>query len=237
MIPIATVTSRFCLEIFIDVIALGLMAHNSRAAEPVDLTGKYATTATALTNSGWYAWKSCPLGHQVFRGVPFEIGGVIYLWGYGRATNNSSPYPEQVSGIAVNRTFATLYVLHGSYFMTPENTPVVEVAFRYGDGSAATNTLRFGADMLTWPISLEEAPLQTPYSTNSEIAWMGGVFSPAYKSRLRYCMTALANPYPDRLVATVDLISCKTRTIPYIFALTTGPVGLMQTGPLGKLKR
>jgi hypothetical protein len=50
-------------------------------------------------------------------------------------------------------------------------------------------------------------------------------------------MTALANPYPDRLVATVDLISCKTRTIPYIFALTTGPVGLMQTGPLGKLKR
>lgn len=214
----------------------GRAADSTNAVAPVDLAGKYAVTASSLTNAGWPAWKSCPLGHQVFRNVPFEIGGAIYLWGYGRNTNQSSPHPERVGGIEVNRVFATLYALHGSYFMSPENTPVVQVAFRYADGSAATNTLRFGADMLTWPISLEEGPLQTPYSTNSEIAWMGGEFSPSYKSRLRYCMTALANPYPDRPVATLDLISCKTRTIPYIFALTTGPAGLMRTGPRGWLK-
>lgn len=236
MIPIATVASRFCLEIFLGVIALGLMAHNSRAAEPVDLTGKYAMTLGSMTNSGWLALKTIPVGHQVFRGVPFEIGGIVHLWGYGRNTNLSSPYPEKVSDIAVNRTFATLYVLHGVYYETPDDTPAVKVAFRYADGSAATNVLRCGADMVSWPISIEEAPLKSPYSTNSEIAWMGGQFSANYKGRLRYCMTALANPHPDRLVATVDLISCKTRTIPYIFALTTGAAGLMQTGPLGRLK-
>lgn len=213
-----------------------LVADNSRAAEPVDLTGKYVVTLASMTNSSWLALKTVPVGHQVFRKVPFEIGGIVHLWGYGRNTNQTSSYPEKVSDIAVNRTFATLYVLHGVYYETSDDTPAVRVAFRYTDGSAATNVLRCGADMISWPISKQEAPLKSPYSTNSEIAWMGGVFSKADDNRLRYCMTALANPHPDRLVATVDLISCKTRTIPYIFALTTGQASLMQTGPLGKLK-
>jgi hypothetical protein len=101
------------------------------------------------------------------------------------------------------------------------------VVLRYEDGSSATNTLSFGADILDWMVSANEAPLRTPYATNSEVAWDGGQFSETQKNRLRFCLTALNNPYPDRLVATVDLISCKTRTIPFVLAMTTGPAGLM----------
>lgn len=201
----------------------------ANTTEPVDLTGKYNTPVTILTNmNGFPAWKSAAVGHQVFHGVPFQIGGLIYLWGQGKSTNQHSPYPERVTDIAVNRKFETLYICHGSYYKSPDDTPVVKVVFRYDDGSAATNTLCFGNDILDWKVSHNEAPLATPSARNSMLAWMGGVFSPTDNSPLRYCMTASANPHADRLVATIDLISCKTRTVPFILALTTGNSGLMK---------
>lgn len=199
------------------------------AAQPVDLTGQYAATLASMTNANWLAWKTMPVGRQVFHHVPFDIGGEIYLWGEGRATNHSSLYPEKVS-IAVGREFQTLYVLHGSYYKTPDDTPVFRVVFRYGDGTAATNTLRFGADVLDWMVSAHEEPMRTPYAAGSSLAWVGGQFSETQKNRLRYCMTAVENPQPGRTVAAVDLVSCKTRTIPFILALTTGPAGLMADG-------
>jgi hypothetical protein len=207
-----------------------------RAAEPIDLTGKYSVTLASMTNSTWLAWKTTPVGHQVFHGVPFEIGGLVYLWGEGKSTNHSSPYPERVGGIAVNRKFETLYVCHGSYYKSPDELPVVLVVLRYADGAAATNTLRYGDDIIDWKVSRNESPLRTPAAANSSLAWVGGVFSATDNSRLRYCLTALANPHPDREVATVDLISCKTRTVPFIFAMTTGPAGLVSTGSAGGQK-
>lgn len=204
---------------------------NSRAADnsaqPVDLTSKYPVPIYVLTNGNWLALKTMPVGHQVFRHVPLEIGGEIHLWGEGKGTNHMSSYPEKVSDIAVNRKFEALYVYHGSYYKSPDGTPVFQVVLRYEDGSTATNTLSFGADILDWMVSGHEEPLRSPYSTNSEIAWVGGRFSETQDNRLRFCLTALNNPHPDRQVATVDLISCKTRTIPFVLAMTTGPAGLL----------
>jgi hypothetical protein len=76
-------------------------------------------------------------------------------------------------------------------------------------------------------VSGKEEPLRTPYATNSMLAWVGGRFSETQDNRLRFCMTALDNPHPDRTVSTMDLISCKSKTVPFILALTTGPAGLM----------
>jgi hypothetical protein len=240
MKPITITLLRVKVQSAVALISLTLLfiVGTSRAAdttaspaEPVDLTGKYNTPVNVLTNmNGFPAWKSAAVGHQVFRGVPFQIGGLIYLWGEGRATNHTSSFPERVPDIAVNRTFQTLYLCHGSYYKSPDETPVFQVVFRYDDGSSATNALRFGDDILDWKVSQREAPLRTPSGPNSMLAWMGGVFSPTDNSQLRYCMTALNNPHPDHSVATIDLISCKTRTVPFILAMTTGPSGLMQTG-------
>lgn len=225
---------RFWLCISIVCTALFFIASNSRSAEPatgaakpVDLTGKYPVPLEKLTNANWLALKTIPVGHQVFRNVPFEIGGEIHLWGFGRATNNTSYYPECVPDIAVGRKFETLYVYHGSYYKSPDGTPVCWVVMRYADGSSATNTLSFGADILDWMVGGSEAPLRTPYATNSMLAWVGGKFSETQDNRLRFCMTALNNPHPDRIVSTIDLISCKTKTVPIILAMTTGPAGLM----------
>lgn len=207
---------------------------SSDAAKPVDLTSKYPVPLSALTNSGWLAMKTIPVGHQVFHHVPFDIGGELHLWGYGRSTNNTSPYPERITDIEANRQFETLYVYHGSYYKTPEGTPVCKVVLRYEDGTSATNTLKFGADILDWMVGSHEEPLNTPYATNSMLAWVGGQFSENQKNRLRFCMTALDNPHPDRTVGTIDLISCKTMTVPIILAMTTGPAGLMKGNTSGR---
>ena len=200
---------------------------SANEAKPVDLTSKYPVPLSALTNGNWLALKTMPVGHQVFRNVPLEIGGQIHLWGEGRSTNHTSYYPEKVANIAVDRKFEALYVYHGSYYKSPDSTPVCQVVLRYEGGTSATNTLSFGADILDWMVSAKEEPLRTPYATNSMIAWIGGQFSETQKNRLRFCLTALDNPHPDRTVSTIDLISCKARTIPFILAMTTGPAGLM----------
>lgn len=200
----------------------------SDTAKPVDLTGQYTVRFSTLTNGDWLAMKTIPVGRQVFHHVPFDLGGEILLWGDNRSPSHTSPYPERVGDIAVNRKFETLYVYHGSYYKSPDGTPVCRAVLHYDDGTAATNTLRFGADILDWMVGYHEEPLNTPYGTNSMLAWVGGQFSEKQKNRLRFCMTALANPHPDRMVSRIDLISCKTATVPIILAMTTGPAGLMQ---------
>jgi hypothetical protein len=125
----------------------------------------------------------------------------------------------------VNRQFETLYVYHCAHFKMPEGTPVCHVVFRYENGSSATNELCYGTDMLDWLVSGNEAPLRTPSGPNSMLAWIGGQYSEKEKNRLRFCLTTLANPHPDQTVSTIDLISCKTKVVPIILAMTTGPSG------------
>lgn len=238
----ATPRSLLATVVLVLVLAFGFSRAadvSSSSAEPVDLTGKYLFPVSTLTNTNyfaWMAWTTVPLGHQVFRNVPFEIGGQIRLWGEGRSDGYATSFPKQVPDITVNRKFETLYVCHGSGFKSPDGTPVCEIVFRYADGSSATNTLRFGADMLDWMVGGNEEPLRTPYATNSMIAWVGGRFSKTQDNRLRFCMTALNNPHPDQLVATIDLISCQSKTAASIMAITTGPAGLMQSNATGGKK-
>jgi hypothetical protein len=227
---------RFFKRVFFvaGFVGIAFMAGSIRAADsaqPVDLTGKYLFSISTLTNTNyfaWMAWSTVPVGHQVFRNVPFEIGGQIRLWGEGRGDGYATSFPKQIPDIAVNRKFETLYICHGSGFKSPDGTPVCNLVLRYEDGSSATNTLRYGADMLDWMVGGNEAPLRTPYATNSMLAWVGGRFSKTQDNRLRFCMTAFDNPYPDRLVVTIDLISCQSKTAASIMALTTGKSGLMK---------
>jgi hypothetical protein len=203
-------------------------AQTAGAAQPVDLTGRFNFPLSVTTNYNFLAWKTIPAGHQVFHGIPFEINGEIRLWGTGRSTNNFSPNPERAADIPVNRQFETLYVYHCAHFKMPDGTPVCKIVFRYDNGSSATNSLCFGDDMLDWLVSGNEAPMHTPSGADSTIAWVGGQYSDTQKNQLRFCMTAIKNPHPTQTVSTIDLISCKTKVVPIIMAMTTGPAGLMK---------
>jgi hypothetical protein len=209
------------------ILARGKRALVNHTATPVDLTGYYGTPASYFDRiTSVPAWKTVPRGFQVFDNVPLEIGGMICLWGE-RSAKGRLVLPEEVLDIGVNQKFETLYVYHGGFFSSPDKTPVCEVVFHYEDGSAVTNQLLYGTDILDWNVK-RSGTATGPTGPNSKLAWMGGTFTPGRKEPLRFCLTAIENPQPSLEVTTIDLVSCKNKTAPCILAMTTGKSGLMK---------
>jgi serine/threonine protein kinase len=203
---------------------------STNSAEPVDLTAYYTTPASGFDLfTDFPAWKSVPRGTQLFDQVPLKIGGMFCLWGEGCA-NRKPPviFPEAVTGIQINRQFETLYIYHGSFYTSPEGTPVCDVVFRYEDGSSMTNQMRYGNDFLDWTVNYKVGTVISPTGSNSKLAWVGGSFFPDKIQPLCFCLTAIDNPRPQLPVASVDFYSCKSRTAAVIMAMTTGSSGLMK---------
>jgi len=182
-------------------------------ARPVALTNNY--------NSG--ASTALPSGLHVFNNVPLQIDGVMYLWGSG----GGGDFPQEIRDIPMYEMFETLYIYHGSYYGSPPGTPVCDVVFRYVDDTVVTNRLLYGTDILDW-----YAPggnrVKGPTGPNSKLAWIGQMEARnGGVQQLRLCMTAIENPKPTVKVWSIDLYSCKNRTVLYIMAMTTGKTGLM----------
>ena len=199
----------------------------SHKAALVDMTPNYTTPASYFPKiTRFPAWATVPTGFQVFDNVPLQIDGIICLWGAGNEKMGII-FPEQLLGIAVNQKFETLYVYHGSFFSSPNNTPVCEVVFRYADGSSATNQLLYGSDILDWNANSGKRQVR-PTGPNSKLAWLGGTFTPGAKKPVCFCLTVIENPQPATEVMSIDLFSCKSRTAACIMAMTTGKSGLMK---------
>ncbi|HTB82083.1 MAG TPA: DUF4019 domain-containing protein [Candidatus Sulfotelmatobacter sp.] len=199
-------------------------------AIPVDLSSEYTTTASQFDQlTDFPAWKSVPRGTQVFDQVPLQIGGMFCLWGEGCAQGKPPfVFPEATTGIRINRKFETLYIYHGSFYASPEGTPVCDVVFHYEDGSTVTNQMLYGEDFLDWRANVKGGTPISPAGSNSRLAWVGGSFSPGKIEPVCFCLTAIENPRPQLPVVSVDLYSRKSRTAAVIMAMTTGPSGLIQ---------
>jgi hypothetical protein len=207
-------------------------------AAPVDMQGiignRYGTPASYFDKiTAFPAWKTVPVGFQVFDQVPLQIDGMICLWGESNAKKLHIVFPEFVPGIEVNQKFQTLYVYHGAFFTAPSGTPVCDLVFHYGDGSSVTNQLLYGEDILDWVAKNDRpaggtARIAGPTAPRSKLAWVGGSFSPTKKAPLRFCLTAIENLQPDVTVTSIDLVSDKSNVAACILAMTAGRAGLMQ---------
>jgi hypothetical protein len=193
-------------------------------ATPVDMTASYTTPASSFDHITQFpAWTTVPRGLHVFGNVPFQIGGMICLWGGGNA-DQGLVFPEQCLGIVVNQKFDTLYVYHGAFYTSPTGTPVYELVFRYADGSSATNQILYGTDVLDW-YTARGQPVAGPTGPNSKLAWHGDASANAPVQPVRFCLTAVKNRKPAVEVTAIDLFSCKSRTAPCILAFSTTPTG------------
>ncbi len=112
-----------------------------------------------------------PRGRQTLANVPFQIGGLIQLWGEGPAGIGRN-YRETVEGIPVRGKFQAIYVLHGSSFTTVTGTPIAGLVFHYADGSSWTNLIRYGTDSRDWWEPLAEN-LPPPTNSVSKVIWRG----------------------------------------------------------------
>ena len=193
---------------------------------PVDLTDRYVVSADRFDTLGTLGWRSVPRWFQVYAHVPFDVNGIICLWG-GRSAKGGLVLPETDPDIDVHQKFQTLYVYHAAFFASPANTPVYDVVFHYADDSSATNQVLYGADVLDWNVK-RSGTAKGPTGARSRVGWQGGTFTPGKNDPLRFTVTAIDNPQPYTEVATIDLISCKSASAPCILAMTAGKSGLMQ---------
>ena len=206
-------------------ITAGQRAVAKHIATPIDLTGHYATPAFALENSSSY-WGEIPWEFQVFRHVPLQIDGIMYLWGAGNA-KSGAVYPEEVTGIAVNLKFDTLYVYHCTFYNSPKYTPVYNLVFRYDDGESATNTIQYGVDTMDFNTPGGKN-IKGPSGHNTKVGWIGSSFTADGKHPLLFSLTAIKNPRPASNVTSIDLFSCKNQSAGVILAMTAGPADLMK---------
>ncbi len=207
------------------MVAAGKRAVAKHIATPVDLTSYYGAPASAFEDSSGF-WAEIPWEFQVFRHVPLQIDGIIYLWGAGNAKAGNE-FPEQVTGIAVNQKFETLYVYHCTFYNSPKNTPVYDLVFRYADGESATNTMLYGVDTMDFNTAGGKN-IRGPSSPNTKIGWIGSSFTADGKHPLLFSLTAVKNPRPSVMVASIDLFSSKKQSAGIVLAMTAGPSGMMK---------
>ena len=207
------------------MVAGGKRAVANHIATPVDLTGNYAQPASVFEDSSSF-WGEVPWEFQVFRHVPLQIDGIIYLWGAGNAKAGNI-FPEQILGIPVNQKFEALYVYHCTFYGSAKNTPVYDLVFRYEDGDSATNTIRYGVDTLDFNTPGGKK-IVGPSGPNTKVAWVGSSFTTDGKHPLLFSLTAVKNPRPSIKVTSIDLFSSKNQSAGVILAMTAGPSGLMK---------
>ena len=196
------------------------------AAKPLDLTTYYSMKSSVFDKIVQYPWPAVPRGSQTFANVPLEIGGAIFLWGE-RNANNGQKYREEISGIPIQAKFETLYICHGAFFEAKAGTPMCEIQFHYDDGTTANDAIVCGDDTRDWFANREEKNLG-PAGPRSTLAWDGDGKQGDRTQAIRFCLTAIANPHPDKFITTIDLVSSKTQTAACILAITPGPAGLMK---------
>jgi hypothetical protein len=148
------------------------------------------------------------------------------LYGEGNAKAGLK-FPEALTGIPLNQKFETLYVYHAAFYGSPNGTPVYDIVFRYEDGTSATNQILYGDDVLDWYANGGKK-VTGPTAARSKLAWHGGADPGEGKQPLRFCLTAVENPFPATTVTAVDLYSCKSQSAACIQALTPGRAGLMR---------
>lgn len=181
---------------------------------PLNLTEFYDLHAHEKSQFG--TWEVVPKGRQVFDGVPFDVGGMIRLFGRVPPPHRTI-YRDEVTGIPVGRRFEQLHLLHGTGWTTEDGEIVAHVVFHYEDGEQASLRLIYGRHVRDWwhRDLLSPGGISDP---NSGIAWIGH-----HGVGLRLFRTSLINPHPDRKVLNLDIVSAQSAVTPAILSITTGP--------------
>jgi len=181
----------------------------AKATEPLilDLSGvqKEKFVADGKTNASWLT----VAGRQVFDGLPFQVEGRGCVYGSKlgpEKRGDTNTYPDFI-GIRVGRRFDELHLLHVTQWADVEGWEIARIRLNYADGSKHEFPILFGGHVRDWHrMPSEEKELLTDPGT--KIVWRApGV--PRIKSTLRLFKTVLANPNPQKEVATMDVVSSK----------------------------
>ena len=163
-----------------------------------------------------------PHGEQVLDGTPFQIDGVILMYG-DYAAQKKRPGRTNVNDIPVGRSFDSLHLLATAQSKAADGTPLTRILFQYADGSSNSVEVSYGVHVRNWfgPWHKADAALADP---NVREAWRGQFSAAATTDDyLRLFHVVLTNPAPTKLVQSLSLESLKKPAGLMIAAISVGP--------------
>ncbi|MSU57448.1 MAG: carboxypeptidase regulatory-like domain-containing protein [Pedosphaera sp.] len=200
------------------VAALALRA-GAEPVQPLDLKPFVGRSPFDNIGATWLP----PRGPQVIDGTPFQIDGVVLMFGDYPAQQRNKPGLTNVNGIVVGRSFECLHLFATAQAKAPEGTPLVKVHFQYADFTSAALEISYGVQVRNWfgPWHQTDTPMADP---NAREVWRA-LFSAAATTDnyLRMYHVALTNPFPAKEVRTLALESLKKTSGLMIAAMSVGP--------------
>jgi protocatechuate 3,4-dioxygenase beta subunit len=161
-----------------------------------------------------------PDGVQRLNGVPFRLDRPLAVTGI-EAARVGDFFPTAATGIKVGRTARRLHLLHATMFSEKDGTPLAKVVFHYANGTEESVRLGYGVHARSW-LALRLEKRAELFDPNSREAWTET--DDRRGSRLRLFQTAIENPKPSEVIASIDIVSLFSHATPFFAAITVeGP--------------
>ncbi|MBI2301756.1 MAG: hypothetical protein HYU66_22870 [Armatimonadetes bacterium] len=119
-----------------------------------------------------------------------------------------------MTGIAVNGRARALHFLHTCAWAGAEGTPAARYEVHYADGTRQVIPVRVGLEVADWYVDPHPLPL-------AEVAWRGHVDDKPGEIGLH--MLRWANPWPDKPITDVSVVSAGGAPVAVLMALTVEP--------------
>ncbi len=170
-----------------------------------------------------------PTGTHIFGGVPFDVEGAVYLTGgWLDHYKKGNDYPARVKDIRIDRQCSKIHILHGAGLISFEmaGQPIGQLVLHFSDGSKSELRIVPGVNVWDWWAPLFKTgvnSLNLKTDSLTEPAWVG--MNPMIKrmqpdESLVLYRTTFINPHSNLTLSTIDYVSDKTISVPFMVGLT-----------------
>lgn len=182
--------------------------------------------------------QTLPQGTQVYGGIEFWLQGMIHLQGLAARDEEHRNFRTNIivsldqtnvtaDGSSVTHlgsNIATIYLLGGTRYSTSKaGEKFAEVILHYSDGSTSSNAVEYNVHLRDWWRFPYEEPARLP-NMLTKVAWKGPSATRKDHS-LRLYRIAFINPYPEKVIRSIEFASTMAQPSLFICALTLDPLG------------
>jgi hypothetical protein len=172
-------------------------------------------------------------GRQIIDGLPFQIGGQARLYGQTFFNYDRKQLPNSFKGIRVGCKFDDLYLVHHAMWPDVDGQPIAYIRLNYADGSEFIYAIRYGVHVSDWYL-LPSYPKESVTDPNTKICWSRPPVE--YNAPVRLFKSKLGNPFPEKMVETMDVVSARSLASYNLIAATVAqrpvkPAGLSTKPP------
>lgn len=167
-----------------------------------------------------------PAGRRKFGHVPFSVYGKLQL--ANRLPKSADQFPERAEVMKADKEINRLHLLHGTGYSVRDGTIIAELVLHYRDGSQTGIPVRYGWNLRDWTfhgspqgdwsLGKKDPP---PLKPGNEVAWIGSnPFTAPKGEKLRVYKSTFKNPYPKKVVSSIEYVSAMTDCCPFLLGLS-----------------